>query len=102
MLVFDPEGKVTVCTESARVVDSVFVLLNVRTGLMFEDGEGRVGLFRTQGLANSYLETHLDFELWTVNEVYAGQVSVFLNKPHVCLPESYGVHDGVHQSQVPE
>lgn len=88
MLVFDPAGRVMICSESARVVDSVFVLL--KNDLMFEDGEGRVGLFRTARHAQSYLDTWLDSEQWTVNEVYADQVLVFLNKPHVCLGEDYG------------
>ncbi len=90
MLLFDPAGRVVICSESARVVDSVFVILNVRTHLMFEDGEGRVGLFRTYHHAQWYLDAHLNFEQWTVNEVYADQALVFLNKPHVCLGEDYG------------
>lgn len=88
MLLFDPDAsRVVICSESARIVDSVFVIIRLGQDYFYEDGEGRIAVFRTAEHAARVSEG-LEGG-WGVYEIHAHQVLVFLNKPHICTGETY-------------
>lgn len=89
MILFDPAGRVTACSEAARVVDSVFLIMN-DNDIILEDGQGNVVVFRTQRQATRFRDEYVgsDPELWGIYEIYMKDLDVLLlNRPHICIGE---------------
>jgi hypothetical protein len=92
MIMHNPGGRLAVCGEAARIVDSVFVIMN-RNDVLLEDGEGHIVVFRTQAMAHAYRQKTLgdhpeEIARWSIFEFYSRDVDLLIaTRPHRCLGE---------------
>jgi hypothetical protein len=92
LILFNPLGRTAPIDEAARVVDSVFVIMN-RNDVVLEDGDGRIVVFRLLRHAEAYrikvIGPSPADENWGIYEWYQGDCEHLLfNKPHTCVPEN--------------
>lgn len=90
MLLFDPQGRIAICTESARITDSVFLIMRNDQDYFYEDGEGKIVVFRTENHA-ARIRKKIKGD-WGIYEFYPVDCVLLLSRPHVCVGEEYDMH----------
>jgi len=87
MILFDPGQPAKTCTESARIVDSVFVIMHPKDETQLASSINGVLLFRTLVLAERYRSQHPTMRDWGIHELSSREV-FFLDRTTLCMSEN--------------